>query len=186
MFDKEIAFYGKHADYLRRLAPSRQYTEKSVQEQRQTFFASNIDTVLAAAVIGFIKQRKAPVENSNEIAPNNIFLQAIMNHKEELELIYRIIMLLDEKASLPVETRIDKAFKYDDDAEKRKPGDDVFWSYVRGGIEYLYENLYENSDDIQEDIRNAAGFVQSFNMTYSRENITQEILTACEQIMKPQ
>ena len=187
MFDKQIVFYGKHASYLRCLAPSRQYTEKSVQgRQRQTFFASNIDTVLAASIIGFIKKRKAPVENSSEIAPNNIFLDAVTNHKEELELIYRIIMLLDEKDSLPIEMRIDKAFQYDDDLEKRKPGDDVFWSYVRGGIEYLYENLYENSDDIQEDIRHAAEFVQSFNMTYSRENITQDILSACEKIMKSQ
>ena len=140
MFDKEMDFYGKHATYLRSLAPSRQYLEKS--DQRVTFFRSNIEVVLAAAVIGFVKQRKAPSEGNKEVAPNNIFAQALINHKDELELIYRLIMLLDDNDKLSIDNRIDKAFKYDADPEKSKAGEDIFWAYVRGGIEYLYENLY--------------------------------------------
>ena len=137
MFDKEMDFYGKHATYLRSLAPSRQYLEKS--DQRVTFFRSNIEVVLAAAVIGFVKQRKAPSEGNKEVAPNNIFAQALINHKDELELIYRLIMLLGDNDKLSIDNRIDKAFKYDADPEKSKAGEDIFWAYVRGGIEYLYE-----------------------------------------------
>ena len=177
MFDKEMDFYGKHATYLRSLAPSRQYLEKS--DQRVTFFRSNIEVVLAAAVIGFVKQRKAPSEGNKEVAPNNIFAQALINHKDELELIYRLIMLLDDNDKLSIDNRIDKAFKYDADPEKSKAGEDIFWSYVRGGIEYLYENLYEKSDNTQEDIRHILEFVASYNATYSEENITKEILDLC-------
>lgn len=177
MFDKEMDFYGKHATYLRSLAPSRQYLEKS--DQRVTFFGSNIEVVLAAAVIGFVKQRKAPSEGNKEVAPNNIFAQALINHKDELELIYRLIMLLDDNDKLSIDNRIDKAFKYDADPEKSKAGEDIFWAYVRGGIEYLYENLYEKSDNTQEDIRHILEFVASYNATYSEENITKEILDLC-------
>ena len=177
MFDKEMDFYGKHATYLRSLAPSRQYLEKS--DQRVTFFRSNIEVVLAAAVIGFVKQRKAPSEGNKEVAPNNIFAQALINHKDELELIYRLIMLLDDNDKLSIDNRIDKAFKYDADPEKSKAGEDIFWAYVRGGIEYLYENLYEKSDNTQEDIRHILEFVTSYNETYSEESITQEILDLC-------
>lgn len=177
MFDKEMDFYGKHATYLRSLAPSRQYLEKS--DQRVTFFRSNIEVVLAAAVIGFVKQRKAPSEGNKEVAPNSIFAQALINHKDELELIYRLIMLLDDNDKLSIDNRIDKAFKYDADPEKSKTGEDIFWAYVRGGIEYLYENLYEKSDNTQEDIRHILEFVASYNATYSKENITKEILDLC-------
>lgn len=177
MFDKEMDFYGKHATYLRSLAPSRQYLEKS--DQRVTFFRSNIEVVLAAAVIGFVKQRKEPSEGNKEVAPNNIFAQALINHKDELELIYRLIMLLDDNDKLSIDNRIDKAFKYDADPEKSKAGEDIFWAYVRGGIEYLYENLYEKSDNTQEDIRHILEFVASYNATYSKENITKEILDLC-------
>ena len=170
-------FYGKHATYLRSLAPSRQYLEKS--DQRVTFFRSNIEVVLAAAVIGFVKQRKAPSEGNKEVAPNNIFAQALINHKDELELIYRLIMLLDDNDKLSIDNRLDKAFKYDADPEKNKAGEDIFWAYVRGGIEYLYENLYEKSDNTQEDIRHILEFVASYNATYSKENITKEILDLC-------
>ena len=177
MFDKNISFYGKHATYLRSLAPSRQYLEKS--DKSPTFFNSNIEVVLAAAVIGFIKHRKAISEGNKEVAPNNIMVEALINHKDELELIYRLRILLDDKDKLSIDNRIDKAFKYDADPEKSKAGEDVFWAYVRGGIEYLYENLYEKSDNIQEDIRHILEFVASFNATYSKENITQEILDLC-------
>ena len=177
MFDKEMDFYGKHATYLRSLAPSRQYLERS--DQRVTFFRSNIEVVLAAAVIGFVKQRKAPSEGNKEVAPNNIFAQALINHKDELELIYRLIMLLDDNDKLSIDNRIDKAFKYDADPEKSKASEDIFWAYVRGGIEYLYENLYEKSDNTQEDIRHILEFVASYNATYSKENITKEILDLC-------
>ena len=177
MFDKEMDFYGKHATYLRSLAPSRQYLEKS--DQRVTFFRSNIEVVLAAAVIGFVKQRKAPSEGNKEVAPNNIFAQALINHKDELELIYRLIMLLDDNDKLSIDNRIDKAFKYDADPEKSKAGEDIFWAYVRGGIEYLYENLYEKSDNTQEDIRHILEFVASYNATYSKETIPKEILDLC-------
>ena len=162
MFDKNISFYGKHATYLRSLAPSRQYLEKS--DKSATFFQSNIEVVLAAAVIGFIKHRKAISEGSKEVAPNNINI---------------IIMLLDDNDKLSIDNRIDKAFKYDADPEKSKAGEDIFWAYVRGGIEYLYENLYERSDNVQEDIRHILEFVVSYNETYSEENITQEILDLC-------
>lgn len=179
MFDKDLHFYGKHADYLRILAPSKQYKEKS--EQRRTFFNSNIEAILAAAVIGFIKQRKAEVSRDKEIADNNIMLEAVTNHREELELVYRLIMLLDDKEHLSLDERINKAFKYDNNEEMRKSGDAVFWSYVRGGIEYLYDTLWEESLNTQEDIQKAVEFIVSFKSTYVEDDIMGKINDLCKQ-----
>ena len=177
MFDSDILFYGKHADYLRQLAPSKQYKEKT--EQRRTFFNSNIEAVLAAAAIGFIKGKKSQIERDTRIADNRIFYEAVSRHKEELELVYRLIMILDNKGNLPVNTRIDKAFRYDANDELRKPGDEVFWSYVRGGIEYLYDVLYRDSENTQEDIQKATEFVESFRATYVGDDIIDEIYAMC-------
>ena len=177
MFDSDILFYGKHADYLRQLAPSKQYKEKT--EQRRTFFNSNIEAVLAAAAIGFIKGKKSQIERDTRIADNRIFYEAVSRHKEELELIYRLIMLLDDKGKLPANTRIDKAFRYDANDELRKPGDEVFWAYVRGGIEYLYDVLYKGSENTQEDIQKAVEFVESFRVTYLEDGMINEIYGMC-------
>ena len=143
MFDKEMDFYGKHATYLRSLAPSRQYLEKS--DQRVTFFRSNIEVVLAAAVIGFVKQRKAPSEGNKEVAPNNIFAQALINHKDELELIYRLIMLLDDNDKLN-----DKLLSYFRGSIKKimeKPAERDLLFYMLSDIVYDVEvSLRERKD----------------------------------------
>ena len=88
-------------------------------------------------------------------------------------------MILDNKGNLPVNTRIDKAFRYDANDELRKPGDEVFWSYVRGGIEYLYDVLYRDSENTQEDIQKATEFVESFRATYVGDDIIDEIYAMC-------
>lgn len=174
MFDKEVFFTGKHADYLRHLAGSRQHTVEAVHK-RKTFFSSNINVVLAGAVIGFVKKRKSDKDNSVDVQKNNIFLQALTNNKEKLELIYRIIMLLDRKDELDINKRVDKAFRYDAYPERRVDGDEVFWAYVRGGIEYLYENLLEGSDNTKQDIQKAMDFIEAYQECYYEDDMLGKI-----------
>ena len=90
-------------------------------------------------------------------------------------------MVLDAKNTFPVEKRIDKAFRFDADDEKRKNGDEAFWAYVRGGIEYLYDVLYKDSESTQDDIQKAAEFVESFKATYIDDGIIDEIYELCSQ-----
>ena len=175
MFDKEVVFTGKHADYLRHLAGSKQYKVEAVNKRR-TFFKSNVDAILAGAVIGFVKQRKSAKDTSVNVQDNRIFLEALTNHKEELEFIYRIIMLLDRKDDFDINERVDKAFRYDADSKKRADGDKVFWEYVRGGIEYLYENLLADSDNTKQDIQNAIVFIEEYQECYYEEDMLGKIL----------
>lgn len=178
MFDKEISFTGRHASYLRELAPNKSYSEKV--EQRKTIFDSAIHAVLTAAAIGFIKGRKGAVHTDNNVATLNIFYDAVAKNKENLEMIYRLIMLLDAKDHLDVNTRIDKAFRYDEDVEKRKSGDEAFWAYVRGGIEYLYSNLIADSTDVQTDIQNELLFVNAFYEEFYTEKLSEDIISLCK------
>ena len=179
MFDKEISFTGKHADYLRRLAPSKQYTVKDAFD-RSRCFQSNIDVVLAAAIVGFIKGRKAARDATVNVADNRIHLEALINNKESLELVYRIIMLLDRKDDLPINARIDKAFRYDNNLEKRADGDKVFWEYVRGGIEYLYETLLADSENSNTDVQNMMEFVEDYKQCYYEADMLNKIYELCK------
>lgn len=95
MFEKNIIFHGKHANYLRQLAPSR--IAGANITQRQTIFASNLDVILAASIVGFVYNRKAVVDRNNDIADNNIFLEQLNTIRDQLELNYRLIMILDDQ-----------------------------------------------------------------------------------------
>ena len=79
---------------------------------------------------------------------------------------FRLIMLLDNKAEPDIEKRIDYAFRINNDADL-KDQMDLYDSYVRGGVEVLYEgiigagattaqdvlgNLMDFLDDYEQDI----------------------------------
>ena len=53
--------------------------------------------------------------------------------------IYRLIMLLDKEHEADFNERINKAFRYYD-SEKAVVDEELFESYVRGGVDVLYEN----------------------------------------------
>ena len=179
MFEKNITFHGKHADYLRQLAPSR--IAGTQVTQRQTIFASNLDVILAASIVGFVYHRKAPINRNNDIADNNIFLEQLNTIRDQLELNYRLIMILDNKEELSQEKRIDKAFRYDRNEEKRKPGDETFMAYMLGGIEVLYEKLLADSTSTDEDIQNTYEFVKSYNKMFGEEISMDDLYKLCNE-----
>lgn len=179
MFQKNITFHGKHADYLRRLAPSR--IAGANFTQRQTIFLSNLDVVLAASIIGFVYNRKTVRDKDGDIPPNNILLEQLTTIQDQLELNYRLIMVLDNQTELSKEERINKAFRYDRNEEKRKPGDEVFWAYLRGGIEVLYEKLLEGSTSTDEDIQKTYDFITEYSKVFGENISMDDIYKLCNE-----
>lgn len=173
MFDKQISFSGKHADYLRHLAPSKKVGENKIQ--RSTIFASNIEVLKAAPIVGFLFERMGEIDHDNSITVNTIFLEQVLKIKKNLMQNYRLIMLLHDKDKVSVDERINRAFRYDRQVDKRSYGDKVFEQYMLGGIEILYEELIVGKDSLDEDVRGVAEFLMTcqnmFGSKFSMERI---------------
>ncbi|MBR2142535.1 hypothetical protein [Anaerovibrio sp.] len=181
MFDKNMIFHGKHADYLRKLAPSKIWGSKF--EQRKSIFDNNMQVVELASIIGFIYNRKGEIDRDSSIPDNNIFLEQVTKIKDTLELNYRVIMLLADKNKLSRDERLDRAFRYDQDEDKRAPGDKLFYSYLLGGIELLYEQLIEGSTSMEDDYENLCRFVKAYYMDDNRTTSSiDDILKMCNQV----
>lgn len=175
MFDKQIIFTGKHADYLRKLAKG------SSSDSAEWVFQYNYEVLLIAPLIGFLYNRTAEAEKNTDVKENNIFLEAINRIRNDLEFTYRLIMILHKKKELSVDERLNRAFRYDRDDEKRKSGDEVFWGYVLGGIEVLYEKFVEEPHGSDELVQNIYEFIETFQMTKVNDFDQDAVIKLCQQ-----
>lgn len=133
MFDKNYRLTGKHATYARFL------------KEDAKLFDTIISAYLNGAIWGLLYNRRAPIDKESSDSAN-IMAEQFVEHHDKCRFVYRLVMLLDESIDLSSQRRIDRAFR--DDTEKEKPdyeavmkeNMDLFHSYVRGGIEQLYED----------------------------------------------
>ena len=65
----------------------------------------------------------------------------LIPYRPILNTIMTTVLLLDETTHLTKEERISRAFKKPDTEEVLNANTELFDSYVRGGIEYLYDAL---------------------------------------------
>lgn len=85
-------------------------------------------------------------------------------------------MLLYDKEHLSAEERVNRAFRYDRQEEKRKPGDEIFFSFLYGGIDFLYERLVKGSTSTEEDIERTYDFIQEFSQMTAPEMTSNEAI----------
>lgn len=146
MFDREYYFYGKHADMVRKL------TTNWNDEIGASVFERNLDVYEIAPIIGWIYNRKA-AEERDENNKTRIFRDKIHDDRQQLLFNYRNLMLLiGEK--LDCEERMEIAFRMDDKDVERKKYDELYNSYVLGGVEILYETIFNNASRPEEYLMN--------------------------------
>lgn len=172
MFDKEYSFKGKHADYVDKLTTILD-TETSLK-----IFNRNLDVYIFSPLVGLVYGRKASIDNSSDNT-TKIFTDQLLKEQLTLNYNYRLVMLVDQNKSLSIEDRLNKAFKYDNAVEKRITGDDLFNSYVLGGVEILYEKIIENANDIDEYLINVYKFMSEFNSRYNQSIDDETIYNFC-------
>lgn len=170
MFEGDIVITGKHAYYMKVLSDRDNPSER--------FFNRYIDVFMNAAIIGFIYGEKDDVDRDSEYKDETarIFYDAINREKQNLEFLYRIIMLLEDKNNLSKEERIERAFKddlYKDREDKKEANIELFNSYVRGGISFLYNKL--NGINIEDRITNIKEFVEDFNSEFFLRKYLEDI-----------
>ena len=171
MFDKEYNFRGKHAEMVTMLT-------NEFDNKKNKFFEHNYDVYMLAPIIGFLYQRKAELDRNNEIKPTKIFPEQLINRADDFRFNYRLIILLDKKYESDLERRIEKAFRGMNDASD----EELYESYVRGGIEVLYEKLIEGASKPEDYINKLYDFLEEFDERYNQEIDIESVLELCRNV----
>lgn len=141
MFENDYALTGKHATYVKYL----------VNDAK--LYKRYIDVYMNGAVFGLLHNRTAPVDKDSSDRAR-IYADAFANCRMECVFLYRLVMLLEKSSKLESPERIDRAFRDDaneDDPEKLKQNLELFNSYVRGGIEEIYEEFIDGHGTTPEE-----------------------------------
>ncbi|MDR3258593.1 MAG: hypothetical protein LBT51_03145 [Fusobacteriaceae bacterium] len=138
MFDKDIELKGKHATYVKFLNAHSSQQDKSKGDPN--IFATAIDVYMIAALIGVSYNIKSQ-EDKTSSDGISIFVSAFKNHFSDIEIVYRLVFLSEKSTDLSDNEKIERAFKFDEDPEKFAENMILFHQYVRGGIEWLYEQI---------------------------------------------
>ena len=175
MFDKQYRFKGRHALRVDQL------TSAFDGESKAQLFGRNVDIYTNAPLIGFLYGRTAELDDTKNPETNQVYNQNVMGDRviysqEELMFNFRLIMLLDKQYEPDEDKRIDKAFRHMGEDPK---DEERFDSYVRGGVDVLYEKLIEGATDPEEYINKLFEFVEEFQDRFNSEVSNDDILQLC-------
>lgn len=175
MFDKQYRFRGRHAVRVDKL------TGVFDTNSKAKLFERNVDVYANAPLIGFLYGWTADIDDEKNPETNQVYNQNVMGDRviysqEELTFNFRIIMLLDKEYEPDEEKRIDKAFRH----MGENPDDEArFDSYVRGGVDVLYEKLIEGASSPDDYVSRLYDFVEEFQERFNEDIASDEILKLC-------
>ena len=175
MFDKQYRFKGRHALRVEQLTGVFDELSKAKLIDR------NVDVYANAPLIGFLYGRTADLDDTKNPETNQVYNQNVMGDRviysgDELQYNFWLIMLLDANYEPDEEKRIDKAFRHygQDPADEER-----FDSYVRGGIDVLYEKLVEGDSTPEAFANRLYEFIDEFNDRFNSEISSDDILQLC-------
>jgi len=161
MFNNDILIRGKYATYLKYLSKK---TEKNDRKEKVAgVFERHIDVYMTAAVIGLVHGLRREDDTSDSSETVKIFADAVSREQLNLLTIFRSVMLIDNSCGLNADEKIDRAFKNPDTPENLK----LFNSYVRGGLEWLYENFTQGATTQDEYLAKIYEIVGNFALENS-------------------
>ena len=169
MITKDYSFKGKHAQYVKEMVDSR---------DNIGIFKRNIDVFLTAPLIGLFFDRKSEIDKDS--FDTKIFYEVIAKEMANIEFVYEEVMLCMQSKDPMIS--IDMAFKEQSDHEKMKENFKVFEKYLLGGIEVLYENLFQKSNSREELIYSILEFSELLNEKIA--NFSNETQVDYDQIIK--
>jgi len=142
MFDKDYRLVGKHAIYVKFLNAYTRNLDKDAKVAG--LFANAVDVYMIAPLIGVAYNIRSPVDTSSDESLN-ILAGQIVKRQEQFDTVYRLVMLSEKSVDLSADERIERAFKTDELPEKVAVNMDLFHEYMRGGVEWLYEQVNEGA-----------------------------------------
>ena len=139
----EMFFVGKHRDYVDKL-----WTQGKIQE---SYFKRLVDLYAVAAIVGLKAKRRSPEERDESDVKRTVQMKQLNENYQTLLPIMRMVLIMDDSRDMTFEERLESAFAIPEDVETYKSNMELFNSYARGGIEYLYERLVLRVPDVDED-----------------------------------
>lgn len=175
MFDKQYRFRGRHAYRVGLL------TNTFDSNSKAQLFNRNVDIYTNAPIIGFLYHRTAELDNTKDPETNQVYNQNVMGDRviysrNELLFNFQLIMLLDEEYEPDSKKRINKAFR---SIGKVPEDEERFDSFVRGGIDVLYEKLIDGAKEPQDYIDKLYDFIDDFQDRFNSEFTNEDILALC-------
>ena len=170
MFDKEYTFRGSHGEKVVRLTAA-------FDKQNNKIFDYNYRVYMLAPIVGFLYGVTAEQQRSDD-NDTKIFAGQFNNIRDDLMFNYRLIMLLDKRHEPDFDKRVDKAFRYYG-SDKAKDDEVLYESYVRGGVDKLYEKIMENAQTPEDYLRNLFNFMEEIDERYNQMISMDSILDLC-------
>lgn len=172
MFEKEYFFKGTHAEKVIKLT--------SQFDSNSTFklFSRNIDVYIMAPIIGFLYNRKADIDKSNNEV-TKIFPQQLTNESLNLKYNYQLIMLMDKNNESSINKRMDKAFR-DYGSKNSEIDEKLYEQYVLGGVDVLYEKLIQSSTSPEDFVSKLYEFLEEFHERYNENVSNDTIMELCK------
>lgn len=171
LFDKEYSFVGKHAEMVIKLT-------NEFDNKGNKFFKHNYDVYMLAPIIGFLYQRKSALDRNSDVKSTKIFPDQLIRRADDFKFNYRLIMLLDKFYEPELEARIEKAFRgLNDSADEEH-----YESYVRGGVEVLYEKLIEGASKPEDYTEKLYNFLEEFDERYNQKVDMESVLEMCRKV----
>jgi hypothetical protein len=158
-FEKEMRFTGSHASKIRELVSWK-------------FFDSYVEVVPIAAILGFLNSRKAPANSEMSESDAKIQTDQLVRHESKVNTAFALVTLCSPDSGESFGDRANEFFRSVNPTNEQKL---LFESYVRGGIDYLYDILVEKTgrdpQKIALEIRDFCREVESNNSAISVEDI---------------
>lgn len=139
----EMSFVGKHKEYVDKL-----WTQGKIQE---SYFRRLVDLYAIAAIVGLRVGRKAKEEPDSTDLKRTVQLKQLSDNYQTLITIMRMVLIFDKGNDQPIEKRLENAFMIPEEEDVYKANMELFNSYARGGIEYLYEQLVLRAPDVDDE-----------------------------------
>lgn len=137
--------HGKFKDYVDAM-----WTQNSINEESR--FKRLLDIYMSSVLIGLKLGKRLDDDKSED--KRNIPLEQISHEYKKLKTLMQIVLLVDESRGLTVEERFHEAFdETPKDEEVYRRNMELFNSYSRAGIEYMYNKLVLRPTDIDDDLR---------------------------------
>lgn len=139
MFDDDYRIKGIHATKAKFLSKDK----VNDGEKGANVFERLMDVYMIAPIVGMVYGNIAEIDTESSDTAN-IMASVMIKEQRKLKYIYRLIMLCDEKSNLTNEEKINRAFRDDTDPQALEKNMNIFHSYMRGGIDVLYDKFTED------------------------------------------
>ena len=139
----EMFFVGKHREYVDKL-----WKQNNIQE---SFFRRLVDLYAIAAIVGLKAKKRSPEEKDETDIKRTVQMKQLNENIQTLMPIMRLILIMDNSRDMTIEEKFESAFLIPEDEETYRANMELFNSYARGGVEYLYEHLILRAPDVDED-----------------------------------